>query len=66
VSTRISYNFEGMGSSQAVWGTEHLMELWVSLFIAGGLGYMAFQGPFQLKQLCDSIPWSPLLSSRAD
>lgn len=55
-----------MGSSQAVWGTEHLMELWVSLFIAGGLGYMAFQGPFQLKQLCDSIPWSPLLSSRAD
>lgn len=55
-----------MGSSQAVWGTEHLMELWVSLFIAGGLGYMAFQGPFQLKQLYDSIPWSPLLSSRAD
>jgi len=31
-------------------GSEHLMELWVSLFSAGGLDQMAFKGPFQLKQ----------------
>jgi len=26
----------------------------MSLFIAGGLDQMAFKGPFQLKQFCDS------------
>ena len=35
-------------------GSEHLMELWVSLFIAGGLDQMAFKGPFQLKPFYDS------------
>ena len=34
-------------------GSEHLMELWVSLFSAGRLDWMAFWGPFQLKQFCD-------------
>ena len=31
------------------------MELYVSLFTAGELDWMAFKGPFQLKQLYDSI-----------
>ena len=35
-------------------GSEHLMELWVSLCIAGGLDQMAFNGFFQLKQIYDS------------
>ena len=33
---------------------EHLMELWVSLFIAGELDQIAFKGPFQVKRLYDS------------
>ena len=37
---------------EAGWGSEHLMELWVSLLIAGQLHQMAFKGPFQLS---DSI-----------
>ena len=37
--------------SRSGWmGFEHLIELWVSLFIAEGLKQMAFKGPFQLKQ----------------
>ena len=35
-------------------GSEHLMELWVSLFVAGELDQMAFKGPFQVKRLYDS------------
>ena len=32
------------------WGSEHLMELWASLLIAGGwLDQKAFKRPFQLK-----------------
>ena len=31
---------------QAGWGSEQLMELWVSLFSAGKLEKMAFKGPF--------------------
>jgi len=38
---------------QAGWGSEHLVELWASLFIARGLDKMTFKGPFQLKQFCD-------------
>jgi len=34
---------------QAEWSSEHLMKLWVSLFIVGGLDWMAFKGPFRLK-----------------
>jgi len=34
---------------QARWGCEHLMELWVSLFIAGESYQMGFKGYFQLK-----------------
>ena len=30
------------------------MELWVSLFIAGELDWMAFKGLFQLKEFYDS------------
>jgi len=40
---------------QAGQGSEHLMELWVSLFIAGDLDHMAFKGPFQLKLFYVSI-----------
>ena len=41
-------------------GSEHLMELWVSLFIAGGSDQMAFEGPFQLKPFRDPIScWDP-------
>ena len=36
-------------------GSEHLMELWVSLFIAGEWDQMAFRSPFQLKLFYDSI-----------
>ena len=35
--------------------SEHLVELWVSLFIARELEQMAFKGPFQLKQLYASM-----------
>ena len=35
-------------------GSEHLMELQVSLFIAGELDQMEFKGPFQLKRFYDS------------
>jgi len=31
-------------------GCEHLMELWVSVFIAWGLDQMALKCPFQLKR----------------
>ena len=34
---------------QAGQSSEHLMELWVFLFIAGELDQMAFKCPFQLK-----------------
>lgn len=36
--------------TQAGQGSVLLMELWLSLLIAGGLNWMAFKGPFQLKQ----------------
>ena len=36
---------------QAGWGSDHLMELWVPLFIAGGLDHRTFKGPFQLKTI---------------
>ena len=36
-------------------GSEHLMELQVSLFIAGELDQVAFKGPFQLKWFNDSV-----------
>ena len=39
----------GDTQGQAGWGSEHLMELWVSLFIAGELDWVAFKGLFQLK-----------------
>jgi len=35
-------------------GSEHLMELWVSLFIAGEWDWMAFKSVFQLKPFYDS------------
>ena len=42
--------FTGDVPSQAGWGSEHLMELWVSLLTAGELDQMAFHGPFHLRQ----------------
>ena len=45
----------GDTQGQAGRGSEHLMELQVSLFIAEELDQMAFKDPFQLKPLCDSI-----------
>jgi len=36
-------------------GSDHLMELWLSLFVAGELNQMAFKGLFQLKQCYDSM-----------
>jgi len=39
----------GDTQSQAGPSSEHLMELWASLFIAGRLDQMASVGPFQLK-----------------
>lgn len=36
-------------------GFEHLLELWVSLFIAGQLDQVAFTCPFQLKGFFDSV-----------
>jgi len=38
---------------QAGWGSEHLMELWVSLLSAGELDQTTFKGPFQLQQCYD-------------
>ena len=38
---------------QAGRGSEHLLEPWESLLIARRLDWMAFRGPFQLKQLYD-------------
>ena len=35
---------------QAGWGSEQLIELWVSLFIAWGLDKMPFRSSFQLKR----------------
>jgi len=40
---------------QSGWGSEHLMELWVSLCIAGEWAQMAFKDRFQHKQFCDSL-----------
>ena len=40
-------------------GSEHLVELWLSLFIAGEWGQMAFTGPFHLKLFYDCSPWQP-------
>jgi len=34
-------------------GSDHLMELWLSLFVAGELNQMAFKGLFQLRQFCN-------------
>jgi len=42
-------------------GSEHLMELWVSLFSAGGLDNMALKSPFQLKLFYDSMKLYSLL-----
>jgi len=39
-------------------GSEHLMELWVSLFVTGEVDQMAFKGPFQLKQFSVWYPSS--------
>ena len=39
--------------SNSGWGSEHLMELRVSLFAAEECDQMAFRGRFQLKPLCD-------------
>ena len=41
--------FLGDFQDQAGWGSEHLMELYVSLFTAGELDWITFEGPFQLK-----------------
>ena len=41
-------------SGQAGQGSEHLVELWVSLLIARRLDQMVFKSPFQLKQAYDS------------
>ena len=44
------------GHPRSGWmGSEYLMELWVSLFIAGSLNQMVFKAPFQLKQFYDSM-----------
>ena len=45
---------------QAGGALSSLIELWVSLFIAGELDQMAFKGAFQLKQFYDSLTF-PLL-----
>ena len=37
----------GDTQGQAAWGSEHLLYLQVTLFIAGELDKMAFKGPFQ-------------------
>ena len=45
----------GDSRGQAGRGSEHLMELWVSLFIAGEFDQLASKGPFQLKKLNDPL-----------
>ena len=40
----------GDTQGQAGQGSEYLMELWVSLFTAGELDWMAFKGPFQFRR----------------
>ena len=45
----------GDTQGQAGRGSEHLMELWVSLFIAGEFDQLASKGPFQLKKLNDPL-----------
>ena len=47
--------WERSTQGQAGWGSEHLMELWVSLCTAGEWDQMAFKGPFQLRGHCDSV-----------
>ena len=49
------YPIPGDTQGQAGRGSEHLMELWVSLFTARELDWMTFNSPFQLKRLCDFI-----------
>jgi len=44
----------GDSQGKAGWGSEHLMELWLSLFIAGELDYMTLKGPPQFKQSYDN------------
>ena len=44
------------GHSRSGWmGSEYLMELWVSLFIAGELGQMAIKAFLQLNWFSDSL-----------
>jgi len=46
------------GQPRSGWrGSEHLVELWASLLIAGGLDQVAFKGPFQLKRFYNSHLW---------
>ena len=54
LKSRILHSHQCSFSSDAGPGSEHLMELWVFLLLAGELDQMAFKGPFQLKQLYDS------------
>ena len=46
----------GVTQGQAGCGSEHLMELQVSLFIAEELDQLAFKGPLQPKPFYDSMP----------
>ena len=43
----------GDNQGQGGWGPEHLMELWVSMCIAGELHEIVIKSPFQLKRFCD-------------
>ena len=52
----------GDSQGQARWGSEPLMELWVSPLTAGELDQMAFKGPFQLKQFHNSMTPNRLTS----
>ena len=45
----------GDTQGQAGGALSTLIELWVSLFVAGELDRMAFKGPFQLKRFYDSM-----------
>ena len=47
-------------------GKEHLVELWVSLFIVGWLVQMAFKSSFQLKRFYDSVILRWPTTSEAD
>ena len=45
--------------SRSGWvGSQHLMELWVSLFVARELDQTAFKSPFQCKWFYDSMKYS--------